>query len=47
MNEPIQVFDTRGDFLFSATNETELEALWKSAIERGFHPVIGKEIDHD
>lgn len=47
MGELVEVYDVKGDFLFSTADETELERLWKNAVDRGFHPVIGKEIDHD
>lgn len=47
MSELVEVYDVKGDFLFSTADETELEALWKSAVDRGFHPVIGKGDNDD
>lgn len=42
-----EVFDRKGDFLFSTRSEAELEQLWKNATEQGFHPVMREDLDHE
>lgn len=44
-DELIEVYDKQEGFLFSATNEQEVEQLCRNAIREGFHPCTRKEFE--